>query len=93
MTTKQWWHDPKYWFKSPVDAIEEPDLTQIIAEAGRLGEVKAWEEARNLVSTILVRYTGEAGISDYEFITRVEAMKAFETKLAALNNPAPSKEE
>lgn len=93
MANKQWWHDPKYWFKSPIDAIEEPDLIQIVAEAGRLSEMKAWEEARSLVSSILVRYTGEAGISDYEFITRAEIIKSFETKLAGLNGPTPNKTE
>lgn len=45
----QWWHHPKYWFKSPVDGMEEPDLEKIVAEATRRGEMKAFRSIRDFL--------------------------------------------
>lgn len=85
---KEWWDDG---IVNIVDDLSSNDLARlkeaigkIVAEAERLGEVKAWEEAQKMVLGILVRYTGKAGLSDYEFITRGEVVKAFEAKLTEL---------
>lgn len=58
----QWWHHPKYWFKSPVDGMEEPDLEKIVAEATRRGEMKALTELAQKVSAMTMKDPG--GLSE-----------------------------
>ena len=48
--TNEWYEADEYWYKSMDDGYKEPDLEKIVAEAMRMGEMKAWEEARALLA-------------------------------------------
>lgn len=48
MTNEKWWQEKPYMTRGPYSDYYH--FEKIVAEAMRLGEVKAWEEAKKLVT-------------------------------------------
>lgn len=84
MQNGKWWLDNKYWEKSmDMGGFMEPKLDEIIAEATRRGELKAWKEAMEVADNCL-------SIGDWastgEYIDHSELEDAIEEKIKSLSN-------
>ena len=78
----EWYEDGKYWVPQPERYGHHwPKLNEIVAEAERRGEVKAWREAKEIVHEVMD--CSDDTIGYYED----SIQKNIDTKLTSLKTP------